>query len=217
MNDDTFRINGVTYATSPVLSCGDYGGAGSIGRANINCILSDKSLSVDPIGYGFTSEIQDLNKRGIDSVADIVAFTHQGASYFGDGDWCAPDAFHAVGSYGSETVWLKLDNDGENETLNALADYPAIDDGAVSEVEMQWESEAFDSWLESDLIRTLDDDTQDKLHDMDNAARTDITFQAYRDAMETENEYPVPEYNGVYVDVDLIKGSFARHISEALA
>lgn len=216
MYEQAFTINGVTFATLPALSFGHYGGAGSIGRANINCILEDKSLKIDPISYGLVTDIQECNARGKDSVADIVALLYGADKYFGDGPYSAPDAVHAQGSYGSETVWLRLDDNGNNETLDALCDYPVIDDEAVSAVESQWEEDAFDSWLESDLIRALSDSLQDTLYDIPNDKRMDLTWTAYRAAMEECNEYPVPEYDGIYVDVDRISDAFARHVSEAL-
>lgn len=215
---DKFTINGITYATDSALSFGDYGGAGSVGRANIDLILEDKTLSIDPISYGLTSRIQDLNGRGKDSLRDIHEHVYGADTYFGEepGPWTAPDGFHAQGSYGSETIWLKLDEDGRNEILDALADYPCIDDEAVSAVEMEWENEAFDNWAESDLMDALPEETRDKLDAMDDRARQDITFEAYRSAMDSENQYPEPEHNGSYIPVDRISNAFAANIAASL-
>ena len=38
------------------------------------------------------------------------------------------------------------------ETTDALEDYPRINDERVSEVEMEWEDEAWKDWLRSDLF-----------------------------------------------------------------
>jgi hypothetical protein len=39
-------------------------------------------------------------------------------------------------------------------------------------------------------------------------------FNAYRAAMETENEYPVHETSGCYVNVDRIKDAFIDSLNE---
>lgn len=110
------------------------------------------------------------------------------------------------GNYSSEQAWL-LDTPEARETLDALEDYPAIDDGAISEIEMEWEQEAWTSWLRSDLIRAMrkiDEDFAEQAENLDDA----ILFQAYRDAMDSTNTYPEAEYSGVYVDVDRILSAF---------
>lgn len=41
------------------------------------------------------------------------------------------------------------------EATKKLENYPCYDDMLVSELKMEWENEAWNNWLKSDLIETL--------------------------------------------------------------
>lgn len=94
-----------------------------------------------------------------------------------------------------------------------MESYPSFDDELMSEIEMDWESEAWESWLKSDLLRTLPEDTQESVDKLTN----DDIFECYREAMDETNTYPEAEYSGVSVDVDRIKESFLAHITRKLS
>jgi len=64
------------------------------------------------------------------------------------------------GGYGTTgcliTVELYESNDEIQDVINGLFDYPCIDDEDMSELEMEIESEDWDSWIKSDLMRELE-------------------------------------------------------------
>lgn len=163
MTDD----DGQEWVSCDALCVGDYGGAGSVGEANIRALERDY-----------------------------------------------PDAWVRHGDYYSRQLWLPLSEETEAIVQGLDKDYPLYDEEEQSRVEDEWEQEAWPSWLRSDLLRTLPNalrDWADELPDSD-------LFDAYRAAMECENEYPIPEYNGVAVRIDRIKGAFLERLTaDALA
>lgn len=213
---DCFTIEGIKYVSLSALSFGDYGGAGNVGRANIDVVLGEAE-TCDEISFSLLRDIQSCMKHndGNAEVACLLACSYDGGNFFPDNAaYSLPDAFHVTGDFSSECIYLREDR--WEEELASLEDYPVLNDEKVSEIELQWESEAFDDWAEHDLIGTLPEEAQDKLWDMDNAARNELTWEAYRAAMETENEYPTPEYNGSHIPVDRIKEAFASFVGAAL-
>lgn len=112
------------------------------------------------------------------------------------------EVFVRYGGYYSIQAWLP-DNAENREIFEALDDYPCFDDELVSEVEM--EASAWESWLQSDLVRTLPEFLQD-------ASKTVDLWSAYRNAMDSTNTYPVAEYSGVSVDVDRIQDAFREEV-----
>ena len=137
--------------------------------------------------------------------------------------WSAEDEIDAPlvflsGAYGSRTAWVRADHEELAEVVHALSDYPLIDDAECSKVEMEWEDEAWDSWIRADLLRSIDDDLTDKIDALEAQGKDldSLLYQAYRDAMEHENEHPTPEHYGVHVAVDRIADTFADMVTTAL-
>lgn len=121
------------------------------------------------------------------------------------------DCMIANGSYGYKQTWLR-DTPANRQLLEGLNQYPCFDDQCVSDVESQWELEAWESWLRCDLMRTL----PDGLREMADVIEGRDFFEEYRAAMDATNTYPVPEHNGVHVDVDRIKDAFRTAVELAL-
>lgn len=198
MHDSTITIAGVEFVSPSACSFGDYGGAGSIGLANIRAIVADRRAG----------EVCNCYFGSLEYDESVIEAVNAGAT-----------VLHASGGYGSECVYIRSDSELASETLEALENYPSLDDDESSNIELQWEQEAWDSWVCSDLERKCwpafgdDDDTPpgfDALSDSDK-------FEAYRAAMESENVYPTPEYSSVYIDVDRIADAYAINISRAIA
>lgn len=154
---------GCELISHDMLCVGDYGGAGSIGEANI---------------------------RALEGRAD---------------------AYVEHGSHGSKQLWLS-DTESNRVVIEGLDDYCSVDDNIVSEVELEWEQEAWDSFARSDLIHTLDSGVRNVAEDL----ADDVLFELYREAMEKENEYPTPEYSGVYIPIERIKDAFNELVSDHL-
>lgn len=211
--------NGAVYETVDCLSFGDYGGAGSVGRANINALQEEFAEDRDEFSMSTWNMGQEL-------------VTRREPSYSSAWEDIAPTAplVTTYGAYSSEQAWLRVDGPFEErarEILDALEDYPLICEDAISEVELEWESEAWDNWLRSDLMRTLPDDEPYRFDDLtpddaptlrELAEELDAAelFRLYRAAMDTTNTYPEPEYNGVHVDVRRIADEFRAEVEDAL-
>lgn len=208
---EEFTIAGVKYLGHDALTFGDYGGAGSVGVANVRDVENDHEDDIAWISYSVISDIQATNKRGKDTIADFIAdFRYQASDFFADG-FDKPKIYKATGSYGSTTIYVRADIWTKCE-YGRLDDYPLLSDDTHSEIEMEWENEAFESWAESDLIRSLDDRQQEKLDTMPDETRTGLTWEAYRVAMEETNTYPTPEYSGSHIDIDRIAEEFQTQL-----
>jgi hypothetical protein len=115
-------------------------------------------------------------------------------------------------------TWEQLE--ALQEVCNALADYPAINDATVSEVEMELQNEAWNSWARSDFKRELhkrldsigelasdsaDENEVENLIDNIGDAAIDSVFYA---ACEKSNTYWQIESGGnAYIDLDRVAKS----------
>ena len=190
---------GHKYISPSCCEHGDYGGSGSVGVANVRAILEMEEFqdSILRLTYRVWENVDKWNDD----------FTHQDTiDEFTD----PPKVVHLTGGWGSNTIWL-LECEETEDIIAALANYPLLDDDLHSQVEMEWEQEAWDSWLRSDLIRAMPDDLVDKVDGM----QDDDLFTMYRQAMEDNNEYPTCEHAGVHVDVKKIQDTFNDYIRES--
>lgn len=209
MATDTITIAGRAYISHDCWTFGDCGGAGSSGKANIRylseqcenhiieCPMSDLRYAAEGTPYGL----------GADTLAEIKAER--------------PWMIIAYGDYGSEQAWIRKplamrtsSHGWRGQTwLERMESYPLFDDEIASEIEMDWEMEAWNDWLRSDLIRTMDDDgSREEAEAMGN----DALMTAYWNAKETTNTECVAEYNGVHVDVGRMASAFADEITAAI-
>lgn len=190
---ETIKINGVEFISPDACSFGDYGGAGSVGLSNIRAILADERAGEVANTWLGSMEYSDELAEAVAAGAVVI---------------------HATGSYGSETVYIRADTELAEETVAALADYPSLDDEGSSSIELEWENEAWESWIRSDLERACwPDDEPAGYAEMADADR----FEAYRFAMELTNTYPEAEYSSVYVDIDRIAEAYADAVVRVLA
>ena len=202
--------DGRVFLSHDSLVVGDYGGAGSVGAGNLKALRESKEGAIEVILE------RDLR----------VGIPYRSTA----GDWIwndycpEPDTtmIEVLYDYSGCQAFI-LDTPDNREIIAALDDYPAINDETISEVEMTWESEAWDSWLRADLLCTLPDDygtdenpDQSSLRDRANEIGDSDLFELYRQAMNETNTYPTPEYSGVHVDVDRIKDAFRDLVEEYL-
>lgn len=81
-------------------------------------------------------------------------------------------------------------------------------------MELEWEEQAWPDTLRS----LMDSAPTDALHNYFSSRADqfeDMLFQAYRDAMDNTNTYPVPEYDSVYIDTDRIANDFWENFLSA--
>ena len=198
MSIEEVNIGLVTYVSHPALTFGDYGGGGSVAIANFRCIdafLDEHEDDVDiaNITYEhFRRACEDRLWSDDDEVAGVTVIKLRG-------------------SWGSRTYWVcKGVYDELDEMIDGLESYPLIDDEEHSQVEIEWEREAFDDYADSDLERTLGEEVEQCYDNL----TLDQRFEAYRAAMEEMNEYPVPEYSGSYIPTERIADCYAKHLKE---
>lgn len=182
------------WSTDSCLTFGPYGGGGSVACANITWLEEHGTAAV-------------IHTR--------LAYLGNGKVSFGsnDDDLSAYDAIIVGGPFGGKTAFINMSGD-LREDADALSDYPAFDDELVSRVEMEWEEHA---WPDT-LCALLDAAPTDRLRDYF-YNRTDqfedMLFQAYRDAMDATNTYPVPEYDSVFINIAKIADSFWENFLSA--
>jgi len=212
---EEFTLDGITFVNPDACTFGDYGGAGSVGRANIDIILERiesekmecKLISYGQLPQGDTTLEKEKSAHNWEGLLGTGGYT-----LWEDND-ILPDAFLVSCGYGSETLYLREDK--FEDEISALADYPCLDDEKVSEVEIQWEEEAFDSWAKDDLIRDLPDDLLGKLTRLKDAG-AQVIWECYRDAMDKCNEYPTPEYSSSHIPTDRIEDTFTALLTVRL-
>tara|TARA_R110000824_G_scaffold18891_5_gene74096 strand:- start:84 stop:707 length:624 start_codon:yes stop_codon:yes gene_type:complete len=196
----TFKIENTEYRSLSCLMFGDYGGAGAVGRANIDSLLeiaSAEKWAVDQIWWAMVPP--DGSSRSID---ELPSDSYQWETH----EFTRPELFLAVGDYASEGLYVRADI-WDDQELDCLTDYPCLDDEKVSEIEMQWEQEALESWAFADLNRDVEDDIE---------VPEDVSRSCYHEAMEVENQYPVSEHNGSHIPVDEILPTYTRLVLTAL-
>ena len=194
-----------TYITASCLSYGDYGGAGTVGVANVRAILEMDEFknSILRLGYRDWENIDKWNDE----------FTEQHTIDEFKEDYGPPKVVHLSGGYGSNTLYL-LECDETEDILSALADYPLVDEDLHGQIECEWEDEAWECWVRSDLYGRLDEDLQEAI---DDDKTTDAKlFEAYRLAMEATNTYAITEYASTYIDIDRIKDQYNDNVRAIL-
>lgn len=196
----SIKIGELEYVSHNALTFGDYGGSGSAGLANIETIVEDHQESIVQCGM---QALQDA------SIAHLARFEKE---LIYEITSIKPEVIEAHGDYSSRQVWIRKDIDEIEKYTDRLKNYPCLDEEKMSEIELDWEVEAWNDWLKSDLIRSLPDEIEELIDDMND----DKLFSLYRQAMEECNEYPTAEYSGVYVDVNRISETFGKLIVEAV-
>jgi len=171
--NDSFIFGATPYETSPVLCIGDYGGAGVVGAANIRVIeemIAEEAKRGDLEGLKpriqtavvrlCSSELRHIRehteerkrKRPFISVLSderaraVVAALRK-----------RPMAILEIGDHGFRQLWINRLWEEGADTLDALSDYPAIDDEAVSETETEWMWRDFDDYGADDILKKVED------------------------------------------------------------
>ncbi len=207
-NENSITIRGIVYVTHDALTFGDYGGFGDCGLANIRTVLADhEGEYAERHGGIMECSMGDLRHANEGSPYGLAVDVLEEITSE------KPAVIHTYGDYSNEQVWIREDVDAEYEYTSMLETYPCLDDEETSKVVMEWEEEAWDSWVKSDLLRTLSENEQDRAEDLGDS----VLRQAYQDAMESENQYPEAEHSGVHIPVDRIRKAFGRNVRAVFA
>jgi len=197
---ESITKHGHTYINLACLSFSDYSGS-LVSVANIKAICEDSDFedSIYEMSYG---QWEKLDKWGDEFTSQAVV----------DDFKCSdpPMVVKLWGSHGSNCLWL-LECEATEDIIACLSDYPLLDDCLHSELEIDAEHSAWDSWIRADLYATLEDSVKELADNMTD----DQLFTCYRKAMETENEYPINEQGDqVWVDVKRIEVAYNNTIVE---
>lgn len=199
----------------------------------------------DPIEGGNEYYLDSLKTPVIDDTRDTWAEI----PYTGSGDYCGsgdigesnyrvikedfydkdhPDIALVYGSYGYKAVLYRVNTTDTEilDVLKRLRGYPLLDEDINSEVRMEWENEAWESWARSDFKRalikkftvvpadlqswtaiieskawqTLIDKIEDAIDDMED----DKVFEIFRVACDESNTYWESELSGSHIDIDRV-------------
>tara|TARA_R110001583_G_scaffold11984_4_gene53418 strand:- start:9138 stop:9749 length:612 start_codon:yes stop_codon:yes gene_type:complete len=201
--DETTKY-GHKYISPSCCTYGDYGGAGTVGVANVRAILEMDEFKNSILRLGYR------DWENIDKWNDDFTPQHTIDEFKVHGP---PKVVHLTGGWGSNTLWL-LECEETKDIIACLADYPLLDDDLHGQVELEWEDEAWECWVRSDLYSHLDEDLQEAI---DDDKTTDAKlYEAYRLAMESTNTYPTHEYAGTHVDIDRIKDEYNDNVRTIL-
>ena len=209
--DETTKY-GHKYISPSCCTYGDYGGAGTIGVANVRAILEMDEFqdSIFNAGYSQWDRIGTEYEWKPQPDRPIAVGTDDG-DIFNCTD--PPKVVHLTGGYGSNTLWL-LECEETKDIISCLADYPLLDDELHSQIELEWEDEAWECWVRSDLYDHLDEDLQEAIDD--NKTTDAKLFEAYRLAMESTNTYAMTEHASTYIDIDRIKDEYNDNVRAIL-
>jgi len=110
-----------------------------------------------------------------------------------------PGVWPVYGGYGTCGVVVLVEKRADEEikeVLDALEDYPLIDEEHMSNLELEIEDEDWDSWIKQDLRRMLGDCAPED---------DDELYQQFMRAMDKTNTYFVHEDAvSAYVDLDRV-------------
>lgn len=160
-------------------------------------------VSCDQLGvgdYGGYGSIGEANIRALENTAG---------------------AFVERGAYSSRQLWLPDDEANREICRHLTEEYPVWDEETHSDVECEWEHDAWTQYGYDDLLRDMRDDEYEVMADAVADLDSGPQWWLYRGAMDRANRYPTYEYNGASLPTDEIVGDFvdlaARHIADNTA
>ena len=125
------------------------------------------------------------------------------------------DVAFYYGGHGTYGVIYRENTKDEDllDIIKGLNDYPLISEDVNSEVEIEWENEAWESWARHDFIDELkkkftnDLDVEDqadliaKIEDKMENISDDRIWEIFQAAREEANQYWESENSGMYIDI----------------
>ena len=188
---------GQVWFTGDVLSFGTYGGGGSVAKANIRFLIECSKIDCEYLYkiqtdhrhiYFYNDNIERINVH-----YDVVI----------------------IKSFYGETAFVK-ESERTKDILASLEGYPVLDGEILSEVEREMEEEVF--W-DDVLFSLLTFGTKNfyKYFTTYKERYRKLIWQAYKEAMEQTNTYPIPEYDTVYIDTDRIGSIFVCRLLSLFA
>lgn len=181
-------------------SVGDYAGAGTVGRSNISYI---EEHFADHITTEYAHRTTDWRGKFFVPDEDTVIL-------------------RVLAPYNYETILVRSGVLPElDEIVDALEDYPVIDESRLSELEAELEEkQVIDSWFISDMLREAEKQgliRKETLEELDAYANTlddDTQWTLYRYASDETNSYPWFENFNACFDTRALAPVWTRRLIE---
>ena len=204
--------------------------------------LSDTSLSLSCTLGGGASQLAPLEivekiieKRLWSEVTLLFVSDFTGSSDYSGGlpylsncevlleEYNSPECRELIGGYGSKSVAIDPRYVSEEllETLESLENYPVIDEGHWSELGEKLKGEAFESWVESDLRRYIEEalvealmeggvrereEAEEEAEEIAENASDDTLWEILSEA-DSDGCLWEEEFNSIYCKLDRIDSS----------
>ena len=181
--------NGNVWVTGEIFTFGPYSKAGAIAKANIEKVLS-------------LPEITFLEVRKYELCDSSIRFFGDDIFHFLEVE---ADAVYATCSY-EDRVFIR-EGEKTKDIISALEEYPILDEDSLSEVEAEMEENAFWDGVVFDLLSYGSKNFYNFFCTRIGEYK-EIIWEAYKEAMDTTNTYPLPEYDTVYIDCARIANVF---------
>lgn len=186
-------VNGETFELIPATSFGDYGGDGSVARANLN-VLRDQFKS-RMIVRGF----DDFRHDGtLKSIYHLGEWVESPASEFDNVDLVILE-----GGWNSEAAYLREGCEEFADIMDTLSDYPLLDEEENFRVEMEWCDAAIPDAVR-DVGRAMREHGEffEEVWDaLDQEQAETAIHEALRNGTGGEVHY---EHSSAYIDADAV-------------
>ena len=195
---ENLKIGNRTFALLPNCTFGDYSGSSSVGLANIRYLRKE---------FADRMVVDSFNNWHNDGAPERV-YVDRAWIDRPESDFAGVSLIVLEGWHSSESAYLDIDCDEYQDIAASLENYPALNDEAVSEVELEWENDAIvkccrDIGLElSDDYLTSDDNDFATLQDVWHKLNAEKQAEIVRQVMRDGNVYASVEYSSSYISAD---------------
>jgi len=169
---------------------GPYGGAGSVGAANIQVLRDEygaEDLNIYESG-GWEGKTRVVYARGNDLPEIAICYDRVGTQY----------------------ALFRTDSDKAREVLDELGKYPCLDDELLSEIEWEWA-------VQNDEVQELESELVDQFVESgmaEEAAKEHASEAIYRALQEGMGDWVITEYDGAFVDPDALREATEKWLEE---
>jgi len=192
----------VHYVSPDALVVGDYGGAGTVGEANLRELM-DRIKEENVSHCDYYGDFMYDQRTG-----DYEAFTDEFGETYSTPD-IAPTVIICHQLHSTRFALLKEGDSFTKELLEELEQYPLLNEGWLCEVETEWANEAAEELID-ELAWELADDG------VDEGKLRHIVEEAVYDAMQAHWDHVHFEHSSAYLD-EVIQDAAREKVRAALA
>lgn len=228
-SENELKFGGQVWTSHDCLIVGDYGDAGTIGEANLRELkrMIDAENAGHKVERLCASDIRYLQGRTEDRAKGKKPHPHGGNT----DDQLArlarvmrgkPWMIVAVGSHGFKQAWVNQIWEAGNEAVNALHDYPLINDESIYAVEEEWIERDLADYGADDIERGVNHEAWDGYRELLDAISEDMRKALQRRAFdyarqccdEDGKQAVIFEHSSCYFHADELAPYYLEFISE---